>query len=250
MSRRHLSTVTAVQPFAKWFTSFCPNLASAVNFALSRRKNYVCPFSTSVASCINEQGLIFLLHRRGNPAIFFYYMGALISAPAEGLEGSDSASYCQVFRITWPLSISQLSIHFLLPSAVRLWMSRVLIAIRGLSGNCAAYSGNALPTVREDLSVPYKDSWPLKMGSIYCAETSVRNNHHALTNFPELRRSHPHRGGSPISPLVWLSRVYYLSVSTFLNEWRWLKKFFLGGSAVNMEVPQRQTSCFCRGVGW
>jgi len=50
--------------------------------------------------CINEQGLTFLLPRRGNPAIYLYDMEALILAPAEGLEGGDNASYCLVYRTT------------------------------------------------------------------------------------------------------------------------------------------------------
>jgi hypothetical protein len=58
------------------------------------------------------------------------------------------------------------------------------------------YGGNSLPTFRDNLSVL---SWPLKMGTICCPETSVRNYHHTLRNFPEERRSHLLRGGSPQS---------------------------------------------------
>jgi hypothetical protein len=122
------------------------------------RENYVCPFTTVTfgpTECINEQGLIFLLPQCGNTAIFLYYTKASILAPAEGRDGSDSAGYCLAYGITWPsLSISQLSTHFLLLSAVRLWIVRILITICGLPGNCAAYSSNALPTFRDDLSIP------------------------------------------------------------------------------------------------
>ena len=154
-SRRHQSTKTVLQPFTKLLTTFCPYLATAVNFVLSRPKNYVRPSTTTVTSgpttCINEQRLIFLRPRSGNLAIFFHYTAASILAPAEGREGGDSTGYCLAYRITWPsLWISQLSIHFLLPSAVRLWIYRVLTAIYGLQGHCAACSGNALPTFRND----------------------------------------------------------------------------------------------------
>jgi hypothetical protein len=67
-------------------------------------------------------------------------------------------------------------------------------------GNCAllvyyaASSGNFLPTFRDNLSVP--SSLPLKMGSISCHETSVRNYHYSLRNDPKERSSHLLRGGS------------------------------------------------------
>jgi hypothetical protein len=38
-------------------------------------------------------------------------------------------------------------------------------------------------------------SWPLKMGPIYCPETSVKDYHSTLRNTPEERRSHQYRGG-------------------------------------------------------
>ena len=37
---------------------------------------------------------------------------------------------------------------------------------------------------------------PLKMGSIGCPETSVRNYHHSLRNIPEQRTPRLFRGGS------------------------------------------------------
>ena len=63
-----------------------------------------------------------------------------------------------------------------------------------LLGCYAASSGNFLPTFRDNLTVP--SSWPLKMGSIVCAETSVRNYHYSLRKNPEERSSHLLRGGS------------------------------------------------------
>ena len=67
--------------FTKLFTSFCPYLTSVVNFTLSRRKNYVCPFTASMTSGptirIKEQGLVFLLPRRGNPANIFLLHGSV-----------------------------------------------------------------------------------------------------------------------------------------------------------------------------
>ena len=66
-------------------------------------------------------------------------------------------------------------------------------------GNCAllgyyaASSGNFLPTFRDNLSVP--SSWPLKMGSIGCPETSVRKYHYSLRDDTEERSSHLLRGG-------------------------------------------------------
>jgi len=64
-----------------------------------------------------------------------------------------------------------------------------------------AYSGNSLPTFRNNISdlsskVKKSKSWtsswtssPLKMGQIGCTETSVRNCHSALRNVPGERRT-------------------------------------------------------------
>jgi hypothetical protein len=62
-----------------------------------------------------------------------------------------------------------------------------------LRGYYAASSGNSLPTLRDNPSVPFsrfknpkrKDSWPLKMGPTGCRETSVRNYHYSLRNDSE-----------------------------------------------------------------
>jgi hypothetical protein len=43
-------------------------------------------------------------------------------------------------------------------------------------GYYAALSGNSVPTLRYNLSVPYSWVRPLKMGPIGCPETSVRTN--------------------------------------------------------------------------
>jgi len=45
----------------------------------------------------------------------------------------------------------------------------------------------------------FLDSWPLKMGTTGCPETSVRNYHHLLRNNPEERSFHLLRCGSPTS---------------------------------------------------
>ena len=50
-----------------------------------------------------------------------------------------------------------------------------------LPGCCTASGGNFLPTIQE--------SWPLKMGTIGCPETSLRNYHYSLRNNSEERSS-------------------------------------------------------------
>jgi hypothetical protein len=54
--------------------------------------------------------------------------------------------------------------------------------------------GNSVPAFRHNLSVPYstvkKSSWTLKIGPIFCPETSVKGYHLTLRNMPEERRSH------------------------------------------------------------
>jgi len=56
------------------------------------------------------------------------------------------------------------------------------------------FSGNLLPTFRDNLSVPpsrFKiDPWTLDMGPIGCPETSVRYYQYLLRNNPEERSSH------------------------------------------------------------
>ena len=65
-----------------------------------------------------------------------------------------------------------------------------------LLGYYAAYSGNSLPTFRDNLSVQsskvkkFKMNWPLKMRQMSCLETTVRNYHYTLRNIPEERRYH------------------------------------------------------------
>ena len=79
---------------------------------------------------------------------------------------------------------------------------------RDVNENCtfpgyyAAYSGNSLPTFRDNLSVPSSRVWKskkvsrnsriwiylfLKTGPIVCPDTSVRNCHSTLCNIPEER---------------------------------------------------------------
>jgi len=67
------------------------------------------------------------------------------------------------------------------------------VEIYALLGYHAAWSGDSVPTFRDNLSAP---SWTLKTGPIACPETSVWNLHSKLRNIPEERRSHLHRGES------------------------------------------------------
>jgi len=57
-------------------------------------------------------------------------------------------------------------------------------------GYYSASSGDSSPTFRCNRIHPQKDSWPSKMRSIDCPETSVRNYHYSLRNNPEERSSH------------------------------------------------------------
>ena len=59
--------------------------------------------------------------------------------------------------------------------------------ICALLGNYAAYSGNSLPTFRDNPLV--SSSFSLNMGPIGCPETSARNYHCTLRNYREERRS-------------------------------------------------------------
>jgi hypothetical protein len=58
-----------------------------------------------------------------------------------------------------------------------------------LLGYYAKCSVSSLQTFRHNISVPTSrvknPSWPLKMGSIGCPETSVRSHHYTLRNIPE-----------------------------------------------------------------
>ena len=72
-----------------------------------------------------------------------------------------------------------------------------VIEICVLLGYYAASNGNPLPTFRGNVSVPSsRVKKSLKMGPIRCPETSVNDYHSTLSNTPEERRFHQHRGGS------------------------------------------------------
>ena len=82
-----------------------------------------------------------------------------------------------------------------------------------LLGYYVASSGNFLPTFR-DIGLIFKDqnffmfltSWLLKIGSICCPETSVRNYHYSLCNNPKGRCSHLLRGESlKLRAAMWFS---------------------------------------------
>jgi hypothetical protein len=87
------------------------------------------------------------------------------------------------------------------------------------------------------------DSLPLKMGPIGCPETSVRNCHYSLQNNPEERSSHPLRGGSLQSCMIWLFK-YSISRDKFIvtsnDLWvKWTKEptngvwlFYIGACTV------------------
>jgi hypothetical protein len=71
-------------------------------------------------------------------------------------------------------------------------------------GYYAASSGNSLRTFSDNICPIFKgqeykkgiDSSPLKVGTIGCLETSVRNYHYSLRNSSEELISHLLRGGS------------------------------------------------------
>jgi hypothetical protein len=87
-----------------------------------------------------------------------------------------------------------------------------VLEICSLLGYYAAYSGNSLPTFRDNQSIPssrdFKKSkfprisfpWlslnPLKIGLTDYPETSAMNYHYTLRDIPEERKSHLHSDGS------------------------------------------------------
>jgi hypothetical protein len=87
------------------------------------------------------------------------------------------------------------------------WGARHL-EICTLLGYYAASSGNSIPTIWDKLWVPSSGvkkalfllpssiSWPLKMGTTGCPETSVRICHCTLRSNPEYRRSYLIHAGS------------------------------------------------------
>jgi hypothetical protein len=74
-----------------------------------------------------------------------------------------------------------------------------------LLGYYAEWSGNTLPTLRDNLSIP---SWPFEMGPIDCPETSVTYYHYTLRNIEESRsrllcgRSHKSGFSEPLSDIT------------------------------------------------
>jgi hypothetical protein len=76
-------------------------------------------------------------------------------------------------------------------------IASLILEICSLLRYYAASSGNPSPTFRDSRSVSSsKSSRPLKMGSIGCPETSVKDYHTRLCHVPEECRYHQHRGGS------------------------------------------------------
>ena len=76
-----------------------------------------------------------------------------------------------------------------------------------LLGYYAVSSGNYLQTFWDNLSVPSSGvgNDPLNMVPIGCSETSTRNYHYSLRSNPEERSSHPLRGGSLKSRMLYRS---------------------------------------------
>ena len=101
--------------------------------------------------------------------------------------------------------ISKLYLNSLLHNLVPLKNKNLFLHFCPVLGIYAAYSGNSLPMFRNNLSVQLQgsiiqnNSLLLKIGSTSRSETSLKNGHYTLCNFPEERRSHLLRGGS----LIW-----------------------------------------------
>jgi len=98
------------------------------------------------------------------------------------------------------------------------WLTDIQ-TLHSLEENCAlpgyyiACSGNLLRTLRDNLSVPRRISWPLNMGPIAYPETSVRNYYYTPCNDSEERSSHPLQGAS-LKSHIWHSSVQFSSVHT------------------------------------
>jgi len=126
---------------------------------------------------------------------------------------------------------------------VRNWYQREICA---LMGYYAAYSGNSLPTFRDNQSVPSEVSrkpnfLTLGDGSDKFPEMSVRNYHCTLRNIPEDSRSHPLRGGSLISRTVPL-RCALKQVVPYTATWYYSLTQSLRDDAGTSSAPPRQTS--------
>ena len=109
----------------------------------------------------------------GAPPIF-----AALLQPGQGSVSLDPIMPGNVLSASFPL---------LLPVTTPTvdWLTDIQ-TLHSLEENCAlpgyyiACSSNFLPEFRDNLSVPRRTSWPLKMGPIACAETSVKNYHYTL----------------------------------------------------------------------
>jgi len=109
----------------------------------------------------------------GAPPIF-----ATLLQPGRGSVSLDPILSGKVLSASFPLLLPVTT------PAVE-WLTDIP-TLHSLEENCAlpgyyiACSSNLLPAFRDNLSVPRRISWPLKMGPIACAETSVRNYHYTL----------------------------------------------------------------------
>jgi hypothetical protein len=84
-----------------------------------------------------------------------------------------------------------------------------------LMGYYKTFSGITLKTFQNSLLVPFspvKTSWFLKMGSIGCPKTPVRNYHHTLHNIPQECRYLLHSWSLKSLLLIYFKLWYYPSV--------------------------------------
>jgi len=75
---------------------------------------------------------------------------------------------------------------------IELRSTYIVVEICAFQKYYAAYSGNSVPTLWDNLLVPFsrlKNSWHLKMGPIVCLEMVVMNYQYILCNIQEECRS-------------------------------------------------------------
>jgi hypothetical protein len=86
-------------------------------------------------------------------------------------------------------------------------------------------SGNTLPTLRDNGSVPssrVNKFWPLKIEPIHCPETSVKDYHSTLCNTPEEHRSRQHSSGS-LKSRYWVTCISSKEFSEQLSRYQLFK---------------------------
>ena len=93
----------------------------------------------------------------------------------------------------------------------------------------------SIPCSRAKQSRKFWTTWFFKMEPIGCLETSVRNYHYILRNFPEECRSHLLHGRSLKSCMCFFSLHRELSGAQCLRMWSWRISGF----------RSRQMQCWC-----